>query len=255
MDEAATAISVIVPCLNDARHVAACVESLLAQVGVRGGYEVIFVDNGSTDDSAGIARRYDEITVLDEPVAGAYAARNTGIRRARGEVIAFTDADCVISEDWLQRIQTVMRDPAVALAVGKIRYPETASPLLHALARYENAKLDYVVERGGTSRVFAHANNMAVRASAFEELGLFEEWPRAADSELAHRISRRRPELRVVYDDSMLVTHMEFTSAFDRLKRLGVYRRSNARIEDFEELSALQRLETLRRMLPPRGHR
>jgi len=238
-------ISVVVPFHNSERHLAACIESLLGQRDGGGPYEVILIDNGSTDASASVAARFSGVILLEEPVPGAYAARNTGIRKARSPLIAFTDADCVVAPDWLQSIGRGMRESATAILLGHCSYPSNASWGLRLLGAYENAKTDYVINRCPAVHHFGYTNNMAVRASVFEEIGLFLRWRRAADSELLHRLALKRPDLRPVYRCSMRVTHMEFLRARDRARRLSLYTKTNSRIETFRELSVAQRAALL----------
>ncbi len=247
----------VVPFFNSARTLADCIDSLLAQEGISVPYEILLVDNRSQDDSAEIARRYSqypEVTLLAESEPGAYAARNTAIRRATGSVIALTDADCVVDRDWLRQILEGLQDPRTAALIGHCRYPAEASWFLHLLGAYENAKARYVVERCPPANHFAYANNMAVRADVFAEIGLFETWPRAADSELVHRLATRRPDLRFRFLDSMRITHLEFVRSRDRAQRLHLYQSTNARIPTFRELRLGQRLgvlaELLRRAAP-----
>jgi glycosyltransferase involved in cell wall biosynthesis len=242
-------ISVVVPFYDSERHIAACIESLLAQEGVGGPYEVFLVNNGSSDGSADIVARYEGLTLLEEGAPGAYAARNAAIRRARAPLIAFTDADCVADRDWLRSIREGMSDPAVAVLLGPFRYPAPATLALRLLGAYENAKTEYVIDRCAPPYHFGYANNMAVRASVFAELGLFETWRRAADSELVQRLSARRPDLRLAYLPSMRVTHMEFLTARTRARRLSLYTRTNSRISTFRELGLAQRLGVVARML------
>ena len=245
----ALVVSVIVPFRDSERHLAACLESLAGQEGVDGGYEVLSVDNGSSDGSAAIAARFPGVTLLEEATPGAYAARNSAIRRARAPILAFTDADCAVAGDWLASIVQGMGDPATAVLLGRMRYPDRASLPLRALAAWENAKTAYVLERCPPAHRFAYANNMAVRASVFDEIGPFREWRRAADSELVHRLAQRRPDLEVRYLPSMRVTHLEFLRARDRARRLSLYTRTNARIETFRELGSARRLGVLGHLL------
>jgi glycosyltransferase involved in cell wall biosynthesis len=238
-------ISVVVPFFNSEAHLAACIESLQSQEGVAEAYEIILIDNGSSDGSVAIARGFDGIELLTEAKTGAYAARNTGIRAASGSLIALTDADCVVDPDWLRAIVQGMEDPSVAILVGYCAYPSHASSALKLLAAYENAKAEYVLGRCPPAYQFAYANNMAVRRSVFDELGPFEEWPRAADSELVHRLAARRPDLRAVFHPAMRVTHLEFLRARDRTRRLSLYTRTNSQIATFRELGPRQRLGLL----------
>lgn len=233
-------VSVIVPFFNSGRYLRDCIGALLAQDS--DGVELIFIDNGSTDDSAAIVAEHPTITLLSESREGAYAARNAGIRRARAPILAFTDADCVVDRDWVSVLRTALHDDAVGAVVGHCRYPTNASRPLRLLAAYENAKAAYALERCAPEYRFAYANNMAVRAPLFGALGPFREWARAADSEWVHRLAVRRPDLGFAYCRRMRVTHCEFLRARDRLRRLSLYTRTNRRIDGFRELGWGQRL-------------
>ncbi len=241
-------VSVVVPFWNSERTIEACIESLLAQ-DIGGCYEIIMIDNRSTDASASIAGRYRELIALDEGTPGAYAARNTGIRRASAPLIALTDADCVVDPDWLRSIVDGMEDPRVAILVGHCRYPARASLTLRLLGAYENAKTEYVIGRCDPAHHFAYCNNMAVRASVFEQLGPFKEWQRAADSELVHRLVARRPDLKLAYHRAMRITHLEFVRGRDRARRLKLYTHTNTKIATFRELRPAQRLGVLMHLI------
>ena len=242
-------VSVVVPFYNSERTLAACIESLLAQENVGDDYEILLIDNRSEDTSATIAGNYSGVTVLTESTPGAYAARNTGIREAAAPVIAMTDADCVVDPDWLRSILDGLRDPQTAVLVGHCRYPASSSLTLRLLGAYENAKTEYVIDHCDPAHHFAYCNNMAVRASVFTELGLFEEWQRAADSELVHRLAARRPDLKLAYEPAMRITHLEFVRARERARRLRLYTTTNSQIADFSELGVRQRLGVLRHLV------
>lgn len=111
-------VSVIVPVLEDQARLDACLAALAAQTYPRDAFEVIVVDNGSSPPmrvDAGWAR------LLVEPRPGSYAARNTGIAAARGEIFAFTDADCLPAPDWLEGgVRRIVTEPGVGLVAGAI---------------------------------------------------------------------------------------------------------------------------------------
>lgn len=91
--------SVVVPFLNEGRYIARCIESLLGQDFDKNGYELIFIDNGSVDNSRKIVERFPNVILLSEEKKNPYAARNKGLRLAKGSIIAFSDADCVVAKD------------------------------------------------------------------------------------------------------------------------------------------------------------
>ena len=95
-------ISVIVPVYNDAKHIGICIESLLAQTYPRDRFEIIIVDNNSTDDTRSVVQKYPVILLVEKDIQSSYAARNRGIDSARGEIFAFTDSDARADPHWLQ---------------------------------------------------------------------------------------------------------------------------------------------------------
>lgn len=94
-------VSVVVPVYNAERTLDDCLQSLLAQNLPRAAYEIIVVDDGSSDRSAEIAAGFDARLIRQEN-AGAAAARNAGLAATQAEWVAFTDADCAASRGWLK---------------------------------------------------------------------------------------------------------------------------------------------------------
>jgi glycosyltransferase involved in cell wall biosynthesis len=108
--------SVVVPAYNEAAFVGATLKALQHQ-DFSGQYEIIVVDNNSSDDTAAIAASYG-VTVVSEPVAGVCQARQRGAAQARGEILVSTDADTVQPPDWLSRIDRQFRCADDVVAVG-----------------------------------------------------------------------------------------------------------------------------------------
>jgi len=113
-------ISVVIPALNEGRELKTCLESLARQTFRD--FEIIVVDNGSTDDTMEIARRHD-CRVLHEPRQGVSYARQLGFEHARGEIVASTDADTFVPPDWLALIAESFRERPDQVGVyGGIRW-------------------------------------------------------------------------------------------------------------------------------------
>ena len=106
-------ISVIIPCHNDGAYLAAALDSVFEQSTPP--TEVIVVDDGSTDDSAEVARRYgDQVRLVSQHNQGISAARNAGLAAATGDLIAFLDADDLWTRDSLGQRLVLMSGEAAA---------------------------------------------------------------------------------------------------------------------------------------------
>lgn len=108
--------SVVVPAYNEADDLPAALAALLGQ-DFDGPYEIIVVDNHSTDTTAEIAAGHG-VRVVSEPRPGVCFARQAGTTAATGEIVASTDADTVTPPDWLSRLDAQFRDHPEAVAVG-----------------------------------------------------------------------------------------------------------------------------------------
>jgi len=112
---------VVIPAYNEADYLPDTLASL-AQQDCPGGFEVIVVDNGSTDATAAVAERAG-VRVLHQPQRGVCAARQLGTLAARGELVVSTDADTVHPPGWLRRLSAQFDDGVVAVA-GPCRYTD-----------------------------------------------------------------------------------------------------------------------------------
>jgi len=116
--------SIIVPVYNGSRTIDALLTSLLALDYPADRHEILIVDNKSTDDTRERVQRY-PVTLLEETeIQSSYAARNRGVEAAKGEILAFTDADCVVEPTWLKRLLADHENPRWGVFLGKIKsYP------------------------------------------------------------------------------------------------------------------------------------
>jgi GT2 family glycosyltransferase len=163
------AVSVVVPVRDDAARLAACLDALHAQVGAPP-FEVVVVDNGSTDASAATAAAHPlRPVVVHEGRRGSYAARNAGVAAARGALLGFTDADCLPAPDWVAEGTRALADaPVVGGDVVPVR---SAQPSVWE--RYDRAvylrQQDLVEQQG-----FAATANLWVRREVLEQVGGFD---------------------------------------------------------------------------------
>ncbi len=218
-------LSVVIPVFNEAPYLEACLRALDRQTLSRRRFEVIVVDNGSTDGTLEILAEWADVRRLDEPRRDPYLARNRGIEAAAGEIIAFTDADCAAAPDWLERIERAFRRDRADIAVGRLAYPETASVWLQRYADYYDTKTRWSFETPSRECMYGHGGNMAVRASLFDALGLFPPMPCVGDTEILHRAVDELESPELCYLADAVVTHLEVERLADLLPKLGRYGR------------------------------
>jgi hypothetical protein len=168
-------VTVIVPAYNARDTIGACIESLLGQT--RRPDEVIVVDDCSRDDTAQLALKYGVKVIKLEKNSGPGVARNAGAAAAAGEILAFTDSDCVAPPDWLERIVRALDAPCVVAATGGYAGPvrETfLTRLQHLVLRGRQRDLPPEIESTITS-------NFACWKAAFEAVGGFPLYYRKLD--------------------------------------------------------------------------
>lgn len=241
-------VSVIIPMYNAERTLAACLDGLAAQEHPRADHEVLLVDNGSTDSSVSIARGYPGVTLLSEPRPGAYAARNLGLQRARGDVIAFTDPDCVPAPSWIREIAAALGEPGLELLCGK-RLPARRSPVLASIADYENTKDGFVLDGEDEELYYGYSSNMGVRKSLFDLIGPFLERPRGADTLFVRRVAQVRSCAAIRYLPTAVVTHLELDGLSTYYKKVFLYgrhRRRNNKVLRSRPLRFAERMAVFR---------
>jgi glycosyltransferase involved in cell wall biosynthesis len=177
------AVSVIVPSYNSARTIRACLQSLLDQ-DTPLAYEVIVADSSTDDTPALVAAFAPRVTLVRSPTRLAPGtARNLGIREAHADIIAFTDADCLVARDWVAQVHRAhARHDAVG---GRILNGTPGS--LSGTALY---LAEFVEFAGGPARRVASmpSCNISYKRRLLEQHGLFPEVPWGEEYILNHRL-------------------------------------------------------------------
>ena len=215
-------ISVIVPVWNAGRFLPRVIEALEGQYFPAGEYELLLVDNGSTDDSVAIMHRYPRVRLLHEPRRGSYAARNRAALEARGDILAFIDADRVADKGWLRAVKNTFDASKTQVLLGQTR-PGNDSGLGALLADYENEKAAYVCKLGSSQQQVAYTGNMAVRRAAWERYGPFVELQRGADVVFVRHIVEGELYGCVRFCENMLNHHLELSNSLDYFRKMFVY--------------------------------
>jgi glycosyltransferase involved in cell wall biosynthesis len=191
--------SIVVPAYNEAAYLGPALQALQQQ-DFRGSYEIIVVDNNSTDETCEIASRHG-VTVVCEPARGVCQARQRGTTEARGEIVVSTDADTIHPRDWLSRIDCQFRssDRIVAVA-GPCRY-ENASWWAYLYPKMLFGAVHRISSL--TGRVtYVTATNTAFRRSAFPGYDL----TMSQGGDELDLLRRLRRHGQVVWDSDNVVT-------------------------------------------------
>ena len=124
--------TVVIPALDEAGHVGKAVKSLVGQTLPRDGFEIVVIDNGSTDGTGEEAMRAGADLVVVEEKRGLGAARSRGLAVASGDIVAFLDADCQAPPDWLEGILREFESHPGLVALGG-SYDLASSPRFQRL--------------------------------------------------------------------------------------------------------------------------
>lgn len=210
-------VSVVIPTGSRGRYLALAIGDLLAQAAPAGSYEVVIVDDtedGSNRElvegfavGASVSLRY----VRRVGPRGINAARNTGIRRSRGDIVAFVDDDCRIGPGWIAALlRGVRKAPHAECFGGPIEIKlEPGHPRWCGRDPFPITSLDH----GATDRYVdvAFGANFSVRRSAFDRVGLFDEERLLYGDEIEWMLRLRRAGGLVRYVAAAGVAHTRFS--------------------------------------------
>ncbi len=190
-------ISIIIPAYNEERYIARCLDSVAAQVYEP--YEVIVVDNGSTDKTAAIARQYPFVNVVSEPRRGRAFAQTTGFDTATGDIVARIDVDAIMPTDWTARIADYFARPDAAQTAWtsgalfyNVRLPHLVSYAYNGMAFWVNRLLTGHPTLWGSSMALTRPAWLAIRNQVCCLRDLHE------DLDVSIHLSRKG--YRIVYD-------------------------------------------------------
>jgi len=113
-------VSIVVPAYNDQKNIEVCINSLKKQDYPKDGYEIIVVDNNSKDNTAEVIKKQQVIYILEDKIQTSYAARNRGIRESRGDILAFTDSDCIADKKWITSGVAALKNKKIGGVGGKV---------------------------------------------------------------------------------------------------------------------------------------
>ncbi|MGA8833891.1 MAG: mycofactocin biosynthesis glycosyltransferase MftF [Desulfomonilaceae bacterium] len=176
-------VSIVIPVYNRADDIRSCLESLLALDYPTSQFEIIVVDDKSSDKTANVVKSYGVKLIVQPKNLGQSAARNEGVLASKGEIIAFIDSDCIAGPCWLSELVPYFEDPRNALVGGYVdsyyretwldRYEEANSPL--------NMGQKFIMGFGSQSDFYVPTCNMLVRRDAYLKVGGLDETMRVGE--------------------------------------------------------------------------
>jgi glycosyltransferase involved in cell wall biosynthesis len=191
-------ISIVVCTKNGSKKIKNCLDALIKQTYPPSKYEIILVDDGSTDNTLEIVSKYPIKIIKNEKNIGLAGSRNIGAKEAKGEIIAFTDDDCIPNNDWLEKLEERYSDESISgvggpaeiynkektLMADYIRYKNPLAPLEADLLKSSNIfyrfllyvrNIFFPVKRDKYRRVYSLVGaNMSFRKSILEKLNYFD---------------------------------------------------------------------------------
>jgi GT2 family glycosyltransferase len=207
--------SIVIPAYNAAQTLNSCLEALKEQ-DADAAYEVIVVDDCSSDQTASVAAQSDITLIQHQERRGAAAARNSGIQAAAGEIICFTDADCRPKSDWLREILTPFSDQAISGCKGTYATEQREIVARFVQIEYED-KYDLLEKQERID--FIDTYSAAYRQEVLQaNNGFDEQFTYLEDQELSFRLAARGYEM--VFHPQAIVYHhhADSLSAYARKK-------------------------------------
>ena len=197
-------VSVIVPVYNRSDQLRQLLTALAQQSLPREWFEVMICDDGSSEDLSRVLSETTglQIVHLRQERRGPGEARNLGLAHARGEILAFTDSDCLPGRDWLRALNQAMECPSVGLVGGRIGYREAQFLSGRCLNFLMSSTLGAAGARDPRGLVhmefYPRAGNLAVRRSLAQSVNGFSGARHGEDLEFSHRIREQGVEVRFV---------------------------------------------------------
>lgn len=173
-------VSVVIPTLNEAEYIKTCLDTLLNQSYPKDKYEVLVVDSDSTDGTIDIVKAYcrnhNNVTLIFEPKKSASAARNKGIKMAKGEIIAFIDADTIIPRNWLSKSrENFERNPKLGVVGGPDCTPNEDPYIAQMIGLMENSERKITELTNKEAAMWIKSCNCACLKEVLDDVGNFNE--------------------------------------------------------------------------------
>jgi glycosyltransferase involved in cell wall biosynthesis len=213
-------ISVIIPTKNSHNRIEACLKSLVNQSF--SDYEIIIVDGHSSDDTVDLASKF-PVRIFFEDGGNRASACNVGVSHAKGEIVAFTDDDCVVPKDWLERIAINFDRDEMQVLGGPSLTPPESTHLEKALGATYAQVVDLTALGNKSGKKIAGCNSAYLKSTLINAGGFNEKLVTHEETEIHLRIFRKGG--KIFYDPKMPVLHYRrttFRSFYKQFYRYGL---------------------------------
>jgi GT2 family glycosyltransferase len=210
-------VSIVIPTFNGASRIGNCLDALMKQTAGQNA-EILVVDDGSTDNTVDVVKRYSGVRLITQANAGPAAARNRGAQEARGTIILFTDDDCVPMPDWLDAMLAPFDDAEVVGVRGVYRTRQVGLAARFVQIEYEDR---YRRMARLPSIDFIDTYSAAFRRDRFLEMTGFDtSFPVACaeDADLSYRMSARGWKMKFAPAAIVYHTHPDTLSRYLKKK-------------------------------------
>jgi glycosyltransferase involved in cell wall biosynthesis len=241
-------VSVIIPVYNGADHLPDLLQCLRAQTYPADQVEYIVVDNNSTDGTQHYLQRaivdFQEngLTLqvaIESKIQSSYAARNTGIRLAKGDIVAFTDADCRPDRHWLAQLMEPFTDSTIEVVIGEVAGLPSQN-WLESYAEYRQVlSQKYTLEHPFCP--YGQTANLAVKRSLFSEIGLFRPYlTTGGDADFCWRALKTKVH-QYQFAPQALVFHRHRSTLKELAQQWQRYGRSNRYLHDLYGVDLMEK--------------
>lgn len=169
-DQKALFISIIIPVYNDSKRLYKCLNALEHQNYPQGLYEIIVIDNNSTENVELVTAQFKHVKLDREATPGSYAARNKGIALAKGDILAFIDSDCIPVANWLEQGVKTLESEAADLVGGEVTFTFSSRK---SLAEVYDSVTNMQIKQNIATRQVSKTANLFVRKHVFDSVGMF----------------------------------------------------------------------------------
>lgn len=167
-------VSVVIPVRDDAAGLRRCLAQLERQDYPAHRYEIVVADNGSRVPPTDVVAA-GRVRLVHETTRGSYAARNAALRAARGDVVAFTDADCLPASDWLRAgVRALVGDERLGLVVGRVAVVPADPARPRAVELYQMVH-GFPQDRYAAEQHFGATANVLTRRAVLDAVGPFDQ--------------------------------------------------------------------------------